>query len=468
VIFTDLRFLGFFAIAFAVHWLLRGDRLRMSWLLFCSYVFYAAWDFAFLALIGLSTAVDYAVGIGLGVTHSPAWRRRLLTCSVVCNLGILATFKYYDFFVGSAASLLAYLGLPASHETLSVLIPLGISFYTFQTMSYSIDVYMGRIEPERDPLRLALFVGFFPQLVAGPIMRAPDFLPQLERPRRLEHVRFRACLALFMLGFLKKACISDHVAVPVDAYFADPTAFTAASAWIATLLYSVQIYCDFSGYSDMAIASAGLLGYNLCRNFECPYLSRNITAFWRRWHISLSTWLRDYVYIALGGNRGSRLFRYRNVLLTMLLGGLWHGAAWHFVWWGGLHGLALVVHREWTRRVGAWLPQTALAACAGVVVTYAWVCLAWIFFRAPDLVSVGVTLQSVLLLASPGDASLDVQWLAVFGLLAAVHIAARGRVGSHLWERVPAWGFSAGYALACLAAVAFIRSEARPFIYFQF
>ena len=265
--------------------------------------------------------------------------------------------------------------------TLSIVLPVGISFYTFQTLSYSIDIYAGRLQPQKSLLDLATFVAFFPQLVAGPIVRAADFLPQLAIARSFSQVNVRACLILFMVGFFKKACVSDNLAPIVDRYFSAPETYNALSSWIGVLSYTVQIYCDFSGYSDMAIACAGLLGYELCVNFDFPYLASSITDFWRRWHISLSTWLKDYLYIPLGGNRGGQLFTYRNLMLTMVLGGLWHGAAWTFVVWGALHGGALIAHKEWkklmTSRAAATKPKNSLWP---ILLTFYWVCITWVFF----------------------------------------------------------------------------------------
>ena len=300
-----------------------------------------------------SSALDYFVGAMLARTENPGRRRGWLILSLCANLGTIAFFKYYNFFVTSAAALLAWLGLPASLHTLNIIIPVGVSFYTFHSMSYTIDVYRGRLKPVSSILDLACFIGFFPQMVAGPIVRASTFLPQLQTTRRFADVDVRGALVLFLTGFIKKACIADAVAPFVDRYFEAPWNFTMASAWVAVLFYAIQIYCDFSGYTDMAIATAGLLGYELPVNFRFPYFARNISDFWHRWHISLSSWLRDYLYIPLGGNRGPAWFVYRNIMITMLLGGLWHGGAWTFVIWGGLHGLALIVHRAWQRRTSS-------------------------------------------------------------------------------------------------------------------
>jgi len=306
--------------------------------------------------------------------------------SLAANLGVLAFFKYYNCFAESAGQFLDWLGLPVSDWTLAIFLPYGISFYTFQSMSYSIDVYRRRLDPVRSFLDLATFIAFFPQLVAGPIVRATAFLPQLAAPRVWANVDVRDCLTLFFIGFVKKACISENVAPVVDQFFSSPGSYDVLATWIAVLFYAVQIYCDFSGYTDMAIASARLLGYELTLNFAFPYLAGSITDFWRRWHISLSTWLRDDLYIPLGGNRGSKLFTWRNLMLTMLLGGLWHGAAWTFVIWGGLHGLALILHREFSRYPGnAGAGFRRGLAWAGPVLCFLWVCVTWIFFRAQPL-----------------------------------------------------------------------------------
>ena len=385
MIFTEARFFLFFAVAFTVHWSLRREMLRKIWLLACSYFFYAAWDWRFLSLIIISTVVDYGVARAIGAASEQAVRRRWLLLSLVCNLGLLGVFKYFNFFSESLHAALTAAGVTVSPITLSLTLPVGISFYTFQTLSYTIDVYRGTLTPRKSILDMALFVAFFPQLVAGPIVRARDYLPQLDKPRRFSQIQVRTCLLLFLVGFIKKACISDNVSVIVDAYFASPLSFNGESVWLATVGYAVQIYCDFSGYSDMAIACAGLLGFNLCINFAHPYFASDIQIFWRRWHISLSSWLRDYLYIPLGGNKGGTLYRYRNLMLTMLLGGLWHGAAWQFVVWGALHGIALVVQREWSKRVSWPLKDTAIGTALGTAVTFYWVCLAWIFFRAPAL-----------------------------------------------------------------------------------
>jgi alginate O-acetyltransferase complex protein AlgI len=469
VIFTELRFLGFFFAVFVVYWALASHRARKAWLLVVSYAFYAAWDWRFLSLILVSTVVDYVVGRALPDARG-ARRRGLLTTSLVVNLGILGLFKYANFFLDSGVGLFRFLGLPVSDVTLQIVLPVGISFYTFQTLSYTIDVYRGRLEPTRSPLDFATFVAFFPQLVAGPIVRAADFLPQLTAPRRLADVAWRAHLLLFLSGFFKKACVADNLAPAVDAYFAAPSTYDTASCWVAIAAYAIQIYGDFSGYSDMAIATAGLLGFRLCDNFAHPYFALDITDFWRRWHMSLSSWLRDYLYIPLGGNRGSTLFTYRNLMLTMVLGGLWHGASWNFVIWGVLHGLALIVHRL----VGRSASPSPVRSATGWVVTLWWVGLCWIFFRAEslataiDITGVYTGIGALLGVGSAGAEALPARYaLAVLVCLALHAVSYRVSIRP-LAARLPVPVFIAAYAVFFQGAWASMAIGDAPFIYFQF
>jgi alginate O-acetyltransferase complex protein AlgI len=379
ILFVEFRFLWIFAIIFLVNWALRSNTARKVWLLVCSHAFYTCffignpleffpnlvagrWDqlhegWWFPLLLWFSTFLDYYVGIGIEAAKTDRGRKGWVTVSLLVNLGVLAFFKYYGFFEENVRGVFDWFGLTPTWEPLKIFLPYGISFYTFQSLSYSIEVYRKHLPAERNFLNLAMFIAFFPQVIAGPIVRAMTFLPQTLKKTEWANVDVRGCLTLFFIGFVKKACISDNLAGIVDSYYAAPQDYNCFSAWMAMLCYLGQIYCDFSGYTDMAIAVSRLLGYELCQNFAFPYLAASITDFWRRWHMSLSSWLRDYVYISFGGNRGSRLFTYRNLMLTMVLGGLWHGASWTFVFFGFLQGFGLIVHREWARAAG----QRALA-----------------------------------------------------------------------------------------------------------
>ncbi len=310
MLFTEPLFFAFFALVFIVHWRLAGNRARKRWLLVASYAFYAGWDWRFLALIFASTCIDFAAALGMERAKREVQRSYWLYITLAGNLGLLGFFKYYDFFVESSSPIFEWLGF-GGVRTLDLILPVGISFYTFQTLSYSIDVYRRRIRPISDFADFALFVSFFPQLVMGPILRAGSFLPQLERERSLADVRFKPMLTLFLIGFIKKACISDNIAPLVDTVYASPEVFGAGAIWIAVLFYAVQIYCDFSGYTDMAIAVSGLVGFQVSRNFDFPLLARNVSDFWRRWHISFSSWMRDYLYFPMGGSRSSNLITYR-------------------------------------------------------------------------------------------------------------------------------------------------------------
>ncbi len=473
MLFVEFRFLAFFLVVYAVYWWLRANGPRKKWLLACSYFFYGCWDWRFLFLIAFSTTVDFFVGRALESETDAARRRRWLWLSLAVNLGLLGTFKYCNFFLDSAQRFLTVLGLHPHLSTLGIVLPVGISFFTFQSLSYTIDVYRRHLRAVDDFFDLALAVSFFPQLVAGPITRAADFLPQLDRARRYAEVDVRACLVLFLSGYVKKACISEHVAPAVDQFFAAPESFGVLGAWLGIVFYSVQIYCDFSGYTDMALACAGLLGYRLAWNFDFPYFAPDIGQFWRRWHMSLSSWLRDYLYIPLGGNRGNRVFTARNLLLTMLLGGLWHGAAWHFVLWGGLHGVALIVQREWSARRGPVANPSGTRTAwtvLGTLATFYWVCLCWVFFRAPDLHAAFLALRPFVLFHATGAERLaNDQFLAIaFGILALVHWMNYRRWFAGTWERLPEWAFPAAYAVAVGVVLLFVPQHYAPFIYFQF
>jgi alginate O-acetyltransferase complex protein AlgI len=468
MVFTEFRFLLFFGVVFGLYWSLQRNTTRKGFILLCSYLFYGAWDWRFLSLLIGSTLIDYWVSLKIVQARQAKTRRNWLLVSLVTNLGMLGFFKYFNFFADSAITLFTWLGLPFNPVTLNVLLPVGISFFVFQTLSYTLDVYFGKLEPERNLLNLACFIAFFPQLVAGPIVRAADFLPQLTQARSFYQVNVRGCLLLFMIGFFKKACVSDNLASLVDTYFSAPDAYNAASSWIAVLAYSIQIYCDFSGYSDMAIATAGLLGYQLCLNFDAPYFASSITAFWRRWHISLSTWLKDYLYIPLGGNRGGQWFTYRNLMLTMLLGGLWHGAAWTFILWGGLHGAALILHREWSKWVKPRSLWARTAGFWGILLTFYWVCFTWIFFRADSFSTAITVVKAFVLLESPGTQQLNLALFGVFALLGCLHWLFSNPTWKTWCLALPHQLFAVGYGFATAALLTLMPTSYSPFIYFQF
>ncbi|GHU71246.1 alginate O-acetyltransferase [Spirochaetia bacterium] len=351
-------------------------------LLAASLFFYMCWNPVYICLILFSVAVTWASGI-LMDGRSKGRKKLILASSLILNLAVLFFFKYYNFFAGTMNSLFGQTGAgPAAFPALNVLLPVGISFYTFQALGYSIDVYRGTVKAERNFLSYALFVTFFPQLVAGPIERTGNLLPQFKIDHHFDYDRVTSGLKLAAWGMFKKVVIADRLAVYVNGVYGSPGVYPASALLLATFFFTFQIYCDFSGYSDIAIGTARVLGFNLMTNFRKPYFSQSITEFWRRWHISLSTWLKDYLYIPLGGNRKGPGRQKLNLLITFLISGLWHGAAWHFVFWGLLHGLFQIIERSIPERVNAALNKVpALRVC----ITFLLVCFAWIFFRAGSL-----------------------------------------------------------------------------------
>ncbi len=485
MVFTTPQFVVFFALFFGVYFALAG-RARKVWLLAGSYAFYGSWNAAFLLLILGSTLLDFWVGGALGRAEDAARRKRLVTISVVANLGALGFFKYFDFFVESAAAGLAALGVDADLPTLRILLPVGISFYTFQTMSYTLDIYRRQIEPTESLLDFALYVSFFPQLVAGPIERASHLLPQIARVGR-GLTADPTGLVLIAIGCFKKVVIADNVAPLVEATYSDPSGVYAPALWLGTYAFAVQIYCDFSGYSDIAIGLGRLLGLDIMTNFRSPYAAVGPSDFWRRWHISLSTWLRDYLYIPLGGNRGGWFFVRRNLLLTMLLGGLWHGAAWNFVLWGAYQGLLLIAFRPaFFARAADRLAAHPVGRVASVVVRrlvfFHLVCIGWALFRAGSLADCGVIVGKLLSAEAlqvgtwleQVEASGEGAWLALMAgvmgglvLLQNVWPTDTKRVTAVL-TRLPFGVIFSIVAILLYACMIFAPEQPPPFIYFQF
>jgi D-alanyl-lipoteichoic acid acyltransferase DltB (MBOAT superfamily) len=418
--------------------------------------------------------VDYVVGLRMWRSQHPGRRKALLLVSLGTNLGLLGFFKYFDFFVASFADLVGTFGLHASAPTLRVVLPVGISFYTFQTLSYTIDIYRGKLEPTRDAVAFFAFVSFFPQLVAGPIERATHLLPQFLRPRRFDELAARDGMRQILNGLLKKVVIADNLAPHVDHIFATHGQQDGATLLIGAVFFAFQIYCDFSGYSDIAIGTARLFGFELMRNFRFPYLARDIAEFWHRWHISLSTWFRDYVFIPLGGSRVSTARRIANVLITFTVSGLWHGANWTFVIWGALNGLyylpSMLLGRAGQQEdvaEGRALPHPGEALA--MLATFAATLVAWVFFRAPSLGDALAYLGGMVSRAGQ-PAALDpyLPMLLVCAALWVVEYVQRDRqyaLQIHSWSLPLRW---LSYATATLLFLVFGNFGTNEFIYFQF
>jgi len=464
MLFNTASFFLFLTVVLALFYL-SPRVLRRYILLAASYFFYGSWNVKFIALLLTLTVIDYTAGLWIERTQPGARRKWLLIGSLSANLGFLGFFKYYNFLANNLALLI---GKPEGSFFLSIVLPLGISFHTFQSMSYVIDVYRGQQKAVRDPINYALFICFFPQLVAGPIVRARDFFRDLLDWHPPAGADVAEGMFLLMLGLTKKMAFADQFAKLANGYFGDMASAPGwHAAWSAMIAFSMQIYFDFSGYTDMAIGMAKLLGFHFPVNFRRPYLASSITDFWRRWHISLSTWLRDYLYISLGGNRKGRWMTYRNLLLTMLLGGLWHGASWNFLIWGGYHGGWLAVERflrgdrplreQWTW----YYPFQAIG-------TFVLVTIGWVFFRAATLTQSVEVLHRMV--SGPAGHSLLKPWHV--GLILLALLIAIFEEKFEWFERLmraPALAYATSMALMffCLELFGVIDAQI-PFIYFQF
>ncbi len=466
MLFTQIEFIILFLAVFLFLLLVKNFRSQKILLLIASYYFYAYWDWRFLSLLIISTLVNYFAGIGMKNGRSPKIRRIFLICGLAVDLSLLGTFKYFNFFVSSLSPILDSLGLGSS--SLNIILPIGISFYTFQTMSYSIDVYFRKIEACHDFADFALFVAFFPQLVAGPIVRASDFLPQLKTARRITLMNIFFGFRQFVYGLFKKVFIADNLSIFIDPVFSNPGSFSCLTTWMAVIAYALQIYCDFSGYSDMAIGLARTMGYKFPRNFNLPYISRNMSEFWTRWHISLSSWLRDYLYIPLGGNRKGKMRTYINLMITMFLGGLWHGASWTFVFWGCLHGAALAVEK-FIASLG-FSQKESYGTARKILewgLTFIIVLITWVFFRSQTFTGAILTLRQMFVPIQ------GITWYHPFAIgailmMALLHIVnALGKKKSlvlkYKYLKTPVILFT-----MILLVIIFHPKGFNPFIYFQF
>ncbi|MBL7829339.1 MAG: MBOAT family protein [Saprospiraceae bacterium] len=511
MIFNSLTFLVFITLFFPLYFGTKG-RLRIWGSLLASYLFYGWWDWRFLSLILFSTIMDWWFGMWISYLDNPAdvraqsargsrtlqffsaitskisslgWNRKsVLVLSMVMNLGFLGVFKYFNFFAENFANLIRALGLTPSWTTLHIILPVGISFYTFQSMSYTIDVYRKQLNWEPSLLKFATFIALFPQLVAGPIVRASDFLHQMQTDKKFEWQRFNSGLGRVLWGFFKKVAVADSLAPFVDQCFNAPETFGSLHLLFGVTFYAFQIYCDFSGYSDIAIGLARIMGYDFPENFRTPYFSRSFSEFWQRWHISLSTWLRDYLYIPLGGNRQGKWATYRNNMLTMLIGGLWHGANWAFVFWGFLHGFYLILQRAvapvWRKGCNLFSIPTVISSSVEMGLVFTLTLLAWVFFRSGSIGLAGGDSFSVAGAILKGIGSLEglqfsaivnkfqaIKGILLIGLLLLVEISNQKFRWNTLQVKFPALRIIMFATLLWL--IAFLGSfGSNAFIYFQF
>jgi len=476
MLFNSIQFGIFFLIVYFFYLLLR-HKWQNRMLLIASYVFYGSWDWRFLSLIFISTIVDYFTGLKIHNSQSRRRKKIFLVISIVTNLSILGFFKYFNFFSENLEALFSQFGFAVEPRFLNIILPVGISFYTFQTMSYTIDIYRGKLEPTRKFFDFALFVAFFPQLVAGPIERAKRLLPQILSSRSVTLEKFTQGSYLIFWGLFQKIFIADNLARFVDPVFSTGPPYEGAMVVLATYAFAFQIFCDFAGYSNIARGLGKLMGFDIMVNFNIPYIATNPSEFWRRWHISLSTWLRDYLYIPLGGNRKGSFNTYRNLALTMLLGGLWHGAAWTFVIWGAYQGLLLIVHRL----LEPLMQKTSVPR--GLIAEKLWfgikvffffnlVCFGWLIFRAQSLEQVAQMTLSIFtnfnIIQGIGLKGLTINLIIYTWFMLLIHFLVHKKENFYIIFKFPIWLRTAIYLLIYFSIVIMGAPGEKEFIYFQF
>ena len=471
MVFNSLTFIVFFALVLVLHSMPFGWTTKKVNLLIASYLFYAAWNPPFIILLWVSTVVDWIAAQKLVKAERPSTRRAWMLVSVVANLGMLCYFKYGTFLMSNFVALMGALGVTYTPPAFDIVLPVGISFYTFATMSYTLDIYLRRAAPARNFLDYALFVTFFPHLVAGPIMRPTELVPQFVTPRRATPQMLRFGLALMTLGLFQKVVLADSFLAAASEMVFDGNRIPGVlDSWVATLAFSGQIFCDFAGYSTTAIGAALCLGFAMPDNFRFPYAAIGFSDFWRRWHITLSSWLRDYLYIPLGGNRHGEARTYLALMVTMLLGGLWHGASWTFVVWGGLHGLYLSVERLLRSRFSGYRPGPVMLVLFGLL-TYALVNVTWVFFRATSFGKAWQVLGGMFGANSDAKPILPTVHLVMVTLIVSgivcAHWLMRNRTLESVVSRTPAMLLAAIWALM-LFAIVIAQGEGNAFIYFQF
>jgi alginate O-acetyltransferase complex protein AlgI len=507
VIFSSLEFFIFFVVLLLLMILVKSSSIKRVILLIASYYFYAYWDYRFVFLMLAMTAFNYYAGLKIECNQHQKKKRKWLIGSVIFNLTTLGFFKYFNFFANSSNLILSPLNIHL--PLLNIILPVGISFITFEVMSYTIDIYRGVSKSAKSFWDFALLVAFFPHLIAGPILKPKHFFPEIEKDIIIKWDNVSYGLQLFLLGFVRKVFIADRLALFVDPVFTDPQSYSSITLWLAVVGYAIQIYCDFCGYTDMAIGAAKCLGFDIAKNFDIPYISQSVTEFWRRWHISLSTWLRDYLYIPLGGNRQGKYRQYINLLITMLLGGLWHGANWNFVTWGGLHGLALMIHKIYSDSVlnrkeianqtsraskelvgiksqfsGQLIPQNVNAQVKSSApnpekksyiynffawfFTFTFICLSWIFFRSSNFsTSLGI-LSKMFYISNP----VGINWYSSSLLISIPTFIISDYLGKQLSKgfQLKLTTFKGMFVLffVIFGLILLAPHNPSPFIYFQF
>lgn len=477
MLFNSFDFLIFLILVFVLYWFVFKNQLKQQniLVLISSYIFYGWWDYRFLSLILFSTLVDYLVGHFLGKTIQPKKRKLLLWVSLLFNIGLLGFFKYYNFFIESWVSSWESVGVEMHVSTLQIILPVGISFYTFQTLSYTIDVYKNKIKPTDSFIEFASFVAFFPQLVAGPIERASHLLPQFSRNRVFDYEKAVSGVQLFIWGFFKKVVIADTCAVYVNEIFGKYEQMNSLTLIVGVFLFAFQIYGDFSGYSDMAIGISRLFGFDLMNNFKYPYFAKNIAEFWRRWHISLTTWFRDYIYFPLGGSHGSKINQIRNIFIVFLISGLWHGANWTFVFWGFLNALffipTIILTSDSKKSIETIVKshQTNVKMFLSMILTFSITCIGWIFFRSVTITDAFGYLQRIVDFDSFSVQYLSIERYSLEPLILIIFFIAiewmnqayeHPFIGKFVWFKT--------WIIILFTLLFGVYSNALDFIYFQF